>query len=117
MLCARLGAPLFLGASLVAWGAVAACFATLRSAAQFYALRFTLGLVEAAAYPSACARLTRTMSCTALWTLASRARAAAGSEPARARCRPVQACGTTSPCSTSPASWAWRTPPWRARLR
>ena len=51
MLCARLGAPLYLGVSLMAWGALAASFATLRSKLQFYVLRFCLGLVEAGAYP------------------------------------------------------------------
>ena len=53
VLCARVGAPRFLGVSLVAWGAVASSFATLRSARQFYALRFVLGLAESAAYPGA----------------------------------------------------------------
>ena len=57
MLCAKVGAPRFLGVSLVAWGAIAASFATLRSPRQFYVLRFVLGLAETAAYPGARARL------------------------------------------------------------
>ena len=49
MLCARVGAPLFLGVSLVAWGFVASLFATLRGPVQFYILRFVLGLAGALA--------------------------------------------------------------------
>ena len=53
LLCARVGAPRFLGTSLICWGAVASLFAGVRSALQFYLLRFVLGLCETGAYPGA----------------------------------------------------------------
>jgi MFS family permease len=49
----RLGAPTWLGLTIVAWGVVAASFATLRSTAQFYILRFLLGIAECGAFPGA----------------------------------------------------------------
>jgi MFS family permease len=53
LLCARFGTPAFLGGILIAWGLVAGLFAWMRDAAQFYALRFILGLAESGAYPGA----------------------------------------------------------------
>lgn len=54
-LCARLGAPRFLGSILIAWGLVAGMFAWMRNAAQFHTLRFILGVAESGAYPGECA--------------------------------------------------------------
>ena len=53
MLCTRVGAPAFLGITLVAWGSVASSFAAMRTKAYFYAMRFVLGLCETGAYPGA----------------------------------------------------------------
>ena len=47
----RLGAPTWLGVTIVAWGVVAALFATLRNTTQFYILRFLLGVAECGAFP------------------------------------------------------------------
>ena len=51
VLCARVGAPAFLGCSLAAWGALASSFAAMRTRTQFFVMRFVLGLCEAGAYP------------------------------------------------------------------
>jgi hypothetical protein len=53
LLCARFGAPRFLGSILIAWGLVAGMFAWMRDAAQFHTLRFILGVAESGAYPGA----------------------------------------------------------------
>ena len=53
IVCARVGAPLFLGISLAAWGVVASSFASLKGAKQFFVMRFVLGLCETGAYPGA----------------------------------------------------------------
>ena len=50
-LTCRLGPPRFLGGILIIWGIVASLFAWMRTAAQFYILRFILGLAESGAYP------------------------------------------------------------------
>lgn len=47
--CVALGHRRFLPAILVAWGAVAMLFATVRSTATFLALRLLLGVAEAGA--------------------------------------------------------------------
>lgn len=47
----RLGAPTWLGVTIVAWGIVAALFAALRNTAEFYILRFLLGITECGAFP------------------------------------------------------------------
>ena len=47
----RLGAPTWLGVTIVAWGTVAALFAALRNTAEFYVLRFLLGITECGAFP------------------------------------------------------------------
>lgn len=47
----RLGAPTWLGVTIVAWGVVAALFAGLRNTAEFYILRFLLGITECGAFP------------------------------------------------------------------
>ncbi|KAL4428103.1 hypothetical protein ABPG75_002192 [Micractinium tetrahymenae] len=51
MICARLGAPTWLSANIVAWGAVACLFAAANSVPAFLALRFLLGATESAAFP------------------------------------------------------------------
>ena len=51
ILCARVGAPAFMSVSLAAWGLVASSFAALKHKAQFYIMRFVLGLCETGAYP------------------------------------------------------------------
>jgi MFS family permease len=47
----RFGAPAFLGGILMLWGGVTLLFAFMRTAAQFYALRFLLGIAESGARP------------------------------------------------------------------
>ena len=47
----RVGAPTWLGVTIVAWGTVAALFAALRNTADFYILRFLLGITECGAFP------------------------------------------------------------------
>ena len=47
----RVGAPTWLGVTIVAWGVVAALFAALRNTAEFYILRFLLGITECGAFP------------------------------------------------------------------
>ncbi|EFN55132.1 hypothetical protein CHLNCDRAFT_134195 [Chlorella variabilis] len=51
VVCARLGAHIWLSANIVAWGAVAAMFALASSVPAFLALRFLLGATESAAFP------------------------------------------------------------------
>jgi MFS family permease len=41
----------FLGSILISWGLVATLFAWMKTSAQFYILRFILGLAESGAYP------------------------------------------------------------------
>jgi sugar phosphate permease len=48
----RVGTRTWLGFLLIAWGAVAASFAAIRSAPAFYACRVLLGLFEAGAFPA-----------------------------------------------------------------
>ena len=47
--CVALGPRRWLPAILLAWGAVAMCFATVGSTASFLALRLLLGVAEAGA--------------------------------------------------------------------
>jgi hypothetical protein len=51
MVLVRLGAPLWLGALIVTWGAVAAVFAFTSSTAMFLLLRLALGVAECGAFP------------------------------------------------------------------
>ncbi|KAI3428732.1 hypothetical protein D9Q98_007556 [Chlorella vulgaris] len=51
VVCARLGAHIWLSANIIAWGLVAAMFAAASSKATFLALRFLLGATESAAFP------------------------------------------------------------------
>ena len=39
--------------TIVSWGTVAALFAALRNTADFYVLRFLLGITECGAFPGA----------------------------------------------------------------
>ncbi|KDD73919.1 hypothetical protein H632_c1731p1, partial [Helicosporidium sp. ATCC 50920] len=50
--CVAVGPRTWLRTLLLAWGGVAACFAALGSRAQFFALRFLLGLAEGGTYPA-----------------------------------------------------------------
>ncbi|EFN55937.1 hypothetical protein CHLNCDRAFT_145219 [Chlorella variabilis] len=52
MACVALGPRRWLPMLLVAWGAVAMCFAAVGSMASFLALRLLLGVAEAGAYPA-----------------------------------------------------------------
>ena len=54
IVCARLGAPLWLSLNMAVWGGVAALFALARSVPLFLGLRFLLGAAESAAFPGAC---------------------------------------------------------------
>jgi ACS family tartrate transporter-like MFS transporter len=47
----RLGARRWIGLIMVAWGAISAAMALVRSPASFYALRFLLGMAEAGFFP------------------------------------------------------------------
>lgn len=47
----RVGAPIWLGITVVGWGTVAALFATVKNTRQFYVLRFLLGITECGAFP------------------------------------------------------------------
>lgn len=51
MALVQLGAPLWLGSIVVAWGAVATAFAFTTSATTFLLLRFALGVAETGAFP------------------------------------------------------------------
>ena len=53
----RVGAPTWLGVTVVSWGAVAALFAALQSPAEFYVLRFLLGITECGAFPGVVRRI------------------------------------------------------------
>ena len=57
----RLGAPTWLGVTIIAWGVVAALFAALRNTAEFYILRFLLGITECGAFPGTDTPRTPTM--------------------------------------------------------
>ncbi|KAG1679622.1 hypothetical protein FOA52_006139 [Chlamydomonas sp. UWO 241] len=48
----RVGVSRWLGILVAVWGLVASCFALVRTAGQFYALRFLLGVAEAGAFPA-----------------------------------------------------------------
>ena len=49
----RVGAPTWLGITIVSWGSVAALFAAVRGTSDFYLLRFLLGITECGAFPGA----------------------------------------------------------------
>ena len=49
----RVGAPTWLGVTVVSWGSVAALFAAVRNTRDFYLLRLLLGITECGAFPGA----------------------------------------------------------------
>ena len=51
LILVKIGAPTWLGSMLAIWGTVAACCASISTAAQFMLLRFLLGVAECAAFP------------------------------------------------------------------
>lgn len=59
MALVRLGAPLWLGIIVVAWGLVATLFAFTTGAAMFLTLRFALGVAECGAFPGIWYHLSR----------------------------------------------------------
>lgn len=121
--CARLGAPLWLAANIMAWGLVAAAFAAASSVPAFLALRFLLGATESAAFPGERAGGGRWCDCGWWHTWAGHVLAVLHSTaPRRQHTRPTlllasppphhptpyQACTTT--CLSSIASESWGPP-------
>ncbi len=49
----KIGAPKFLGVSLLFWGLFSASFAAVQNVASFYSLRVLLGVAETGAFPGA----------------------------------------------------------------
>jgi D-galactonate transporter len=58
MMLQRIGARLWIGPIMIAWGIVSACTLFVRGAASFYALRFLLGIVESGFFPGVILYLT-----------------------------------------------------------
>jgi D-galactonate transporter len=58
MIMQRIGARLWIGPIMVAWGIVSACTLFVTGAASFYALRFLLGIVESGFFPGVILYLT-----------------------------------------------------------
>ncbi len=71
LLLVRVGARRWIAGLMVAWGAIASTTMAIRSAGEFYALRFALGVVEAGFFPGVILYLTH------WFPAAERARAAA----------------------------------------
>ena len=59
MIQARVGAPIWLGLTIVVWGIVAASFAAVRSQGVFVLLRVLLGLAESGTFPGVWQHLSR----------------------------------------------------------
>jgi MFS family permease len=51
MILVRVGAPIWLSVVVISWGIVATSFAWLKTANQFYVLRFLLGVAECGTFP------------------------------------------------------------------
>lgn len=51
MILVRLGARVWLSVIVISWGFVATLFAGLKTANEFYVLRFLLGVAECGAFP------------------------------------------------------------------
>jgi hypothetical protein len=51
MILVKVGAPVWLSFIVVAWGCCAMAFAAMKTEAEFYALRFLLGLTECGTFP------------------------------------------------------------------
>lgn len=65
MILVRVGAPLWLSVIVISWGFVATLFAGLKTANEFYILRFLLGVAECGTFPGECscsARLAEVLS-------------------------------------------------------
>jgi D-galactonate transporter len=58
MVLQRIGARLWIGPIMMAWGIVSACTLFVKGAASFYALRFLLGIVESGFFPGVILYLT-----------------------------------------------------------
>ncbi|AIO69530.1 MFS transporter [Burkholderia oklahomensis] len=58
MLMHRIGARIWIARIMITWGLLSALFAFVKTPAQFYALRFLLGLAEAGFYPGVILYLT-----------------------------------------------------------
>ena len=54
MILVRVGAPLWLSVIVISWGFVATLFAGLKTANEFYILRFLLGVAECGTFPGEC---------------------------------------------------------------
>jgi MFS family permease len=50
LIITKVGAPLWLGILIFCWGVVAACTSTMKTAGQYYAVRFLLGMAPAACH-------------------------------------------------------------------
>ena len=61
LILVKIGAPTWLGSMLALWGTVAACCASISTAAQFMLLRFLLGVAECAAFPGGLKKLGTTL--------------------------------------------------------
>jgi ACS family tartrate transporter-like MFS transporter len=51
MILVRVGAPIWLSVIVISWGFVATLFAGLKTANEFYILRFLLGVAECGTFP------------------------------------------------------------------
>ena len=58
MVLQRIGAKYWLGPIMIVWGVVSACTMLVKSAAQFYTVRFVLGVVESGFFPGVILYLT-----------------------------------------------------------
>ena len=58
MMLQRIGARLWIGPIMMAWGIVSSCTLFVKGAASFYALRFLLGIVESGFFPGVILYLT-----------------------------------------------------------
>jgi MFS family permease len=58
MILQRIGARLWIGPIMVAWGIVSACTLFVKNATSYYALRFLLGIVESGFFPGVILYLT-----------------------------------------------------------
>ncbi|KAK9810791.1 hypothetical protein WJX73_008011 [Symbiochloris irregularis] len=72
LIIVRLGPRIWLGSLAVCWGVIAALFATIKTAAAFYALRIALGFAEAGTMPGmwyACSVFYQPDDLTSAWSL------------------------------------------------
>jgi D-galactonate transporter len=58
MILQKIGARLWIGPIMMAWGVVSSCMLFVKGAASFYALRFLLGIVESGFFPGVILYLT-----------------------------------------------------------